>query len=112
MCDAEEPKCFQVITRKARKEHKCCECRKIISKGESYQYCSGIWDDPQSYKTCSSCVEVRDNYDNTNSCIPPFGSLSEYVQEQFYTGFGVNELIKLNPQLESNVKKLLGKAAN
>lgn len=109
MSEGNEPKCFQVITRKARKEHKCCECRKVIEKGEHYEYCSGIWDDPDSYKTCQSCVELRVNHQDVHSCIPPFESLSEYISDQFYTGFTLDDFVKLNPHLKTNIKKLLNK---
>jgi hypothetical protein len=46
---------------KARKEHKCCECGKIIKIGEDYHYFFGIWEDYDcgrfvgEYKTCLEC---------------------------------------------------------
>lgn len=45
---------------KARKEHRCCECRGVIQIGERYEYCTGIWDEPDTFKTCHDCVELRD----------------------------------------------------
>lgn len=45
---------------KARKEHKCCECRTAIPKGAMYQRESGKWDGVMSsYSTCAICLEIR-----------------------------------------------------
>lgn len=52
MC--EEPSVFIQHDRKARKEHKCCECGKTIEKGETYVVSSGIWDGkPDRFKQCA-----------------------------------------------------------
>lgn len=75
--------------RKARKEHKCCECRGVIQVGETYNYHHGIWSDgPEQYKTCLECEVLRDDIDmelNKNSCYrgesTPFGSLYESIFE-------------------------------
>lgn len=57
-CDL--PKAFREYQRKARKDHKCCECRRLILKGSHYIYSSGIWDGgPDSYKTCIRCDRLR-----------------------------------------------------
>lgn len=63
-CDFDNgPECYQEIWRKARKDHKCCECYRDIKKGEKYQYISGIWDGrPSSFKTCKQCATIRDEY--------------------------------------------------
>ena len=49
-----------VTEHKARKEHKCGECGRIITPGERYQKafgkCEGeIW----NQKTCAECAEIR-----------------------------------------------------
>jgi len=47
---------------KARKIHKCCECRDTINVGEKYEYVFGKWDGEIGvFKTCLSCVSVRNN---------------------------------------------------
>lgn len=57
MCDM--PEAFNSVTRKARKNHKCCECGCTIESGEKYQYSSGIWDGkPDSFKQCLNCNEI------------------------------------------------------
>lgn len=54
------PACTSVHTRKARKEHRCYECRTTIKRGERYEETTGIWDgDPHRYRTCLDCVSVR-----------------------------------------------------
>ncbi len=53
----EMPSCTKVIERKARKNHKCCECREVINKGDKYTYLSGIWNgEPADFKQCQKCV--------------------------------------------------------
>jgi hypothetical protein len=47
--------------RKARKEHKCCACRRVIQPGEEYERVFGVWDaDPATYKTCQDCLSLRE----------------------------------------------------
>lgn len=54
--------CLQSLVReqrKARKEHKCCECGAIVKPGEHYTYSHGVWDGSgQSFKQCLDCAEV------------------------------------------------------
>lgn len=46
---------------KARKAHKCCECRRVIQPGEQYERVAAIWDGSWShYRTCALCREIRD----------------------------------------------------
>lgn len=64
LCDCDTfdaPEAFHCVWRKARKEHRCCECRHVILAGAIYEYASGIWDgSPNSYKTCDRCVRLRE----------------------------------------------------
>lgn len=91
-CDM--PTAFKQKNRKARKQHKCCECHHEINIGEHYEYSSGIWDgEPSSYKTCASCVEVRDIYvslpENETCC---FGELACEISDSYFCEwFGINE---------------------
>lgn len=55
------PSCHTQVIRRARKEHKCCECKRVIGPRESYTPESGIWDgEPMRFKTCMDCMSVRD----------------------------------------------------
>lgn len=54
------PECFSSADRRARKEHLCCECRRVIAPGETYRYESGIWDGrPEAFKICADCMTLR-----------------------------------------------------
>lgn len=58
-CDGDGPSAFWETTRKARKRHKCSECRGWIEIGEAYAYIRGIWDgEASSFKQCSDCVAL------------------------------------------------------
>lgn len=47
----------------ARKEHKCCECGRIIRKGEKYQLIEGKWEGVfDRFKTCMQCQAIRRDY--------------------------------------------------
>lgn len=46
----------------ARKEHKCCECRRVIKKGERYTREKGKWETFHVYKTCIDCTSIRDAF--------------------------------------------------
>lgn len=55
MCDF-----YNKETRKARKEHTCCECHRIIHRGEVYVASAGKYDgDFFSDKTCAICDEIK-----------------------------------------------------
>lgn len=52
-----------IVIRKARREHVCCECKEIIKVGSNYQYVHGVYDAHwYTYKTCQRCVTIRDDY--------------------------------------------------
>lgn len=59
MCitDYEQPSFYTCENRKARKEHRCHECYRVISSGEQYQHVRGVWyGEPWTYKTCAHCL--------------------------------------------------------
>jgi len=59
--EADGPEFSNIRYRKARKEHKCCECEKVIEKGERYEIIAGKWDgDVSTFKTCLDCAAIRD----------------------------------------------------
>ena len=67
---------------KARKPHKCCECRREIAPGEKYERTVGKWDGQMdTYLTCSECVEIRQQF-----CCDGwlYGDLWEQMQEQAF----------------------------
>ena len=51
---------YSVTNPKARKDHKCCECRRVIPKGTQYERSSGKYDgDIYSEATCLDCADIR-----------------------------------------------------
>ena len=75
---------YSVSYPKARREHRCCECNRIIKPGEEYQLYKGCWDGKWSdYKTCQECADQRDDYVKDHDLRMdegvPFGSLGEYL---------------------------------
>ena len=47
---------------KARKSHKCSECRREIKAGEIYERVTGKWDDIETYKTCTTCLNILNEF--------------------------------------------------
>ena len=55
------PSISESTMRKARKEHICCECRRVIHPKERYQEIKGCWSGEwATYKTCEPCADLRD----------------------------------------------------
>lgn len=81
MCDCEMPSVFNQTKPRARKRHRCCECRGWIEAGERYEYSWGIWDgDADSYKTCFGCAELREELGKLSKCCVPFMGVHEELQ--------------------------------
>ena len=84
---SESPSAFKSLQRKARKEHKCCECSSTICVGAAYQYSSGIWDgEPASFKQCLACHNIMKKCSEYALRIdkwsgsPCFGELAEWFE--------------------------------
>lgn len=59
MC--EQAEVYNVDNRKARKEHRCVECRGIINVGEFYKYHHGVFDGSGfSDKLCAECHSMQE----------------------------------------------------
>ncbi len=75
-CDEGElPSVSTTAWRKARKAHRCCECKDPILPGERYEYttclCDGRW---ETYRTCEDCVDTRAKVYDLYGFQPAFGS--------------------------------------
>lgn len=58
--DAEMATIYGEQDRTARKEHKCCECKRQIKFGERYNYASLLFDGEwHNYKTCQHCWQAK-----------------------------------------------------
>lgn len=73
-CDFEMPSFFDVATPRARKAHRCDECRRTIEPGETYQRITGKWDgDIATYNRCAHChaaiVAIEELADKFDWCV-------------------------------------------
>ena len=74
---------------KARKPHKCRECRRIIQRGEVYERFTGKFDgDLFCVKTCLQCAEIRDAFNCDGGAIIDglWSEMEDYVFPQMTTG--------------------------
>lgn len=103
-----EPELYSEKMVKARKSHKCCECRNLIHKGETYQLAKGLWDGSFSaYRTCAACATIRADYiEKSGADDICFGELKESVSQAFYKGFGIKEFLKEYPENQEEFKKM------
>lgn len=55
--------CLSSTRPKARKEHKCNECKRIIPIGDKYLREVTLYDgEVETYKTCKDCESIRSNF--------------------------------------------------
>lgn len=80
MCDCSDgPEFFEWSRPKARKEHRCCECKRTIRVGETYERASGKWDgDFRTFATCKDCLDAWAAIDSECRC---FGGLVDEISE-------------------------------
>lgn len=61
-CDEKAEK-FTSCMPKARKPHRCCECRREIAIGETYSLENGNWEGSwQKFRTCVDCLSIRNAF--------------------------------------------------
>lgn len=69
---------FYETKRKARKDHKCYECRQTIQKGDVYQWTKALLEGEwEVYRFCLPCWQIRVDY----CYCAPFGELIEHIWE-------------------------------
>lgn len=80
--DGDGPSCSTTSRPKARKEHRCCECREVIAAGAVYERITGIWDGSAgTFKTCLICAEIRTHF----ACDGwTFGELWRDLEDNFF----------------------------
>jgi hypothetical protein len=82
MCDCEPNQFERVEYRKARKVHKCYECRRSIQIGDRYECWTGMFDGRiDRYKTCDDCAKLRDWLNKRTDCCIAFGELTTELLE-------------------------------
>jgi hypothetical protein len=80
----EMPSAIIQTTPRARKEHKCCECRGIIHPGEKYHRTWGVWNaEVSTFKTCNECEALRGLIGKERAWdeLPYYGGIMEDVRE-------------------------------
>ncbi len=81
MSDYDPPRCWTRTMPRARKRHRCCECRGNIQPGEVYERFSGIWDYPMTFKTCSDCNDLRKIVDPLVNFECPFSMIADFIHD-------------------------------
>lgn len=88
---SEAPSCMFQKIRKARIDHKCCECFCVIHKGQNYLYTSGVWGGAgQSFKQCIDCHEIMmsaSSISESEDEQPCFGMLADWFFNSMCRGF-------------------------
>lgn len=82
------PEMFTETHPTARKEHRCCECGRVIHPGERYERIDGVWDRAdgmQTYKTCSHCQMAR-SWLQAECGGFLFTEVAEDLRDHFYDG--------------------------
>ena len=70
---------YQEKDRKARTQHNCCECDRIIQSGELYRLETGKWGKEFArYKTCQDCLSLRNEF----FCSWIFGQVRDLLIEE------------------------------
>ena len=81
--DGDLPEFYSQAFVKARKPHRCVECREAIPVGAKYERMSGKWDgDVRTETTCLCCQEIRSSF-----CCEgwTYGQLWEDIEEQMFS---------------------------
>lgn len=84
ICDLDPPRFYREDIRKARKQHKCCECETVINPGDTYADIFGVWDDADSFKQCQKCNELGSKLSQDNKCGYPLGQLNQELIDSDY----------------------------
>lgn len=93
MCMIEHADCgptvFRESQRRARKAHKCGECRRVIEPGEIYRYDTGIWDGEWGqHVACRHCAVAMDWL--SRECDGYlYGEVLADIEEHYREGYGI-----------------------
>lgn len=85
-CDLEQPSTFRTTDRKARKWHRCSECRCWIEPGETYLEIFGVWDgDARTYRRCIDCQDIIAWAEKQDDCLClPIGEAFSAIMDSFH----------------------------
>ena len=86
-CDYDPPKFHHREIRRARKQHKCCECGGTIMPGEQYEHVRGKWDDVATFDTCERCHDIWMWTQNNIPCLCwEYGNRIENCRDAIFEG--------------------------
>ena len=92
--DGETMRVGTISNRKARKEHTCIECKRIINPKETYKNIKGIWEEVwEEFKICNDCISVQKSLGKC-SCLC---NLWEDIE------FGLKEIIQFERPGKSDI---------
>ena len=78
--------CLSSTRPKARKEHKCNECKRIIPIGDKYLREVTLYDgEVEAWKTCKDCESIRDNFFTGGYY---YGEILYTLREHIYESYG------------------------
>lgn len=110
MIDDADGRCIVLheTIRKARKEHRCTECRRVIQIGESYLHEGTLWEGKKdTVKTCSHCQVVR-QWLSAECGGWIYGGVSEDIQEHAGEGWYGKGVIMLAAGMSRQWRKRSG----
>lgn len=90
---------YSEVLRKARKEHTCHICGKMIEKGERYHHETGKWDgDFFNRNTCKVCALIRNDY-LAETCTDEYDvySVQDHAAEIGCSGCKIKETCSESP---------------
>lgn len=92
-CDNYDPPAFYAASVvRARKQHKCCECRTEIKIGEKHEKATGKWEGKiATYRTCLKCKEL---WQRVSSEVPDICMAHSALNDEIYN----SELIVIDKQ--------------
>lgn len=84
--DGDEADFYHSETRKARRQHTCCECGEQIQRGDTYEHVALKYDGAMSrHKTCAICVEIRTKFSCNGTWV--FTTVWETMREEGFPVF-------------------------
>lgn len=95
--------------RRAKKQHKCTECKKIIKPKETYTYEKTMYDgDTEEWKTCLDCLSVREAFFCHGFILGEIWSLlwDHFMNDGIDDCFG-KKVLKLTEGAKEKVLKLM-----
>ena len=98
----------KIEDRKAKKQHQCCECGRIIEIGEQYENFSGKWDgDFGYYKTCSDCLSIcKSFFCNGREFTSVYSMLADHI-EYMKGEISSDCLVPLTPRARAKVCEMI-----